>query len=218
VEQQESLFRPFAQADSSTARKFGGTGLGHSISRALVELMGGAISVRGKPGRGSIFSFYIELESAGNAQTERTGIDQALEDQRYDGKCILLVEDNAINQEIAVAVLSELGLAVDLAENGEEGVRAFLKKDYDLIFMDIQMPVMDGFEASRQIRALEAKRFESPEPGSNLGFAQTPIIAMTANAMREDREACIAAGMNGHISKPLDLSEIKRALFQYLRG
>ncbi|WP_245534726.1 ATP-binding protein [Treponema primitia] len=205
ADQQEALFKPFSQADSSTARKFGGTGLGLSISKAMAELMGGAITVSSEPGKGSVFAFFVELGSAGDEQEESAGIESAADSQRYDGKSFLLVEDNAINQEIAVAILSELGATVDTAENGEAGLRAFLRKDYSLIFMDIRMPVMDGFESTRQIRA-----------SSKHDARTVPIIAMTANAMQEDRDASREAGMNGHVSKPIDIIEVKNVLYREL--
>jgi signal transduction histidine kinase len=142
-EQQEKLFKPFAQADSSTARKFGGTGLGLSISKVLIELMGGAITVSSEPGKGSVFAFFVEIEPAeGAGDAEEVVIDPDVENRRYDGYTFLLAEDNAINQEIVVAVLSELGISVDIANNGQEAVEAFLTKDYSLIFMDIRMPIM----------------------------------------------------------------------------
>jgi signal transduction histidine kinase/ActR/RegA family two-component response regulator len=203
--QQGALFKPFSQADSSTARKFGGTGLGLSISKAMVELMGGAITVSSEPGKGSVFAFYVELENAEGVQEEDAGIDAAVDSQRYDGRTFLLVEDNAINQEIAVAVLTELGATVETANNGEEGFKAFLQKDYSLIFMDIRMPVMDGFESARRIRS-----------SSKHDALTIPIIAMTANAMKEDRDASRAAGMNGHVSKPIDIIEIKNVLYREL--
>jgi signal transduction histidine kinase/CheY-like chemotaxis protein len=205
--EQESLFKPFSQADSSTSRKFGGTGLGLSICKALVELMGGDISVSSEPGKGSVFSFFVDLDAVDAAPEEREPAGQATPgaDVRYDGRGFLLVEDNAINQEIALAVLAELGAVADVAGNGEEGVAAFLAKDYDLILMDVRMPVMDGLEATRRIRA-SAKH----------DAAAVPIIAMTANAMQEDKDACIAAGMNSHIAKPIDLAELKSALFRHL--
>jgi signal transduction histidine kinase/ActR/RegA family two-component response regulator len=205
-EQQEALFKPFSQADSSTSRKFGGTGLGLSISKSLVEIMGGAIEVRSEPGKGSEFSFFVELEPADGLPDFREEKEKLWENARYDGKNFLLVEDNAINQEIAVTILSELGAQVDTADNGEEGLRAFLEKDYSLILMDVRMPIMDGLEATRRIRA-SAKH----------DAAVVPILAMTANAMLDDREASRDAGMNGHIAKPIDVDELKSALFHALR-
>ena len=204
-EEQAALFKPFSQADSSTSRKFGGTGLGLSISKALVELMGGNISVASETGRGSTFSFHVELEPMDSPPESFEEKENAWSNVRYAGCSFLLVEDNDINQEIAVAILSELGAEVDIANNGEEGVRAFLQKDYSLILMDVRMPVMDGLEATRRIRG-----------GSKHDAAIVPIIAMTANAMREDREASRDAGMNGHIAKPIDVNELKQALFQHL--
>ncbi|MDR0656194.1 MAG: response regulator [Treponema sp.] len=213
-EQQNILFQPFAQADSSTARRFGGTGLGLSISKALVELMGGAITVSSEPGKGSVFAFFVELETSENETVKEPEISPEMENRRYEGYRFLLAEDNEINQEIALAVLSDLGAQVDIANNGQEAVEAFLKKDYSLIFMDIRMPIMDGLEAARRIRALEAER-----RGKNREYPKgIPIIAMTANAMKEDREASLAAGMNDHISKPLNITEIKKSLYRELPG
>ncbi|MDR3175697.1 MAG: response regulator [Desulfovibrio sp.] len=200
-EQQETLFKPFSQADASTSRRFGGTGLGLSICKALVELMGGAISVSSQPGAGSVFSFFVELEAAGDMPEQAEEKEKSWENIRFDGKKFLLVEDNAINQEIALAILEELGATVDVADNGEDGLNAFLANDYHLVLMDVRMPVMDGLEATRRIRASD-----------KADAASVPIIAMTANAMREDREASKDAGMNGHIAKPIDVNELKSVL------
>ncbi len=204
-EQQEALFKPFSQADVSTSRRFGGTGLGLSISKALVELMHGEIFVYSQEGHGSEFSFYVELAPADGPAAHGGQEDQPWETARWDGHRFLLVEDNAINQEIALAVLEDLGAAADVADNGEEGVQAFLRHDYSLIFMDVRMPIMDGLEATRRIRA-----------SSKHDAATVPIVAMTANAMREDREAGKEAGMNGHVAKPIDVSELKRVLYEQL--
>ena len=205
--QQSALFNPFSQGDSSTSREFGGTGLGLSISKALVELMGGSVGVSSAPGQGSTFSFSVELDPVDGTPESNEEKERLWADARYDGFQFLLVEDNAINQEIAAAFLSELGAQVDIADNGEEGVAAFLAKDYALIFMDMRMPIMDGLEATRHIRA-----------SGKHDAASVPIIAMTANAMREDREASEAAGMNGHIAKPIDLNELHSTLFQLLKA
>ena len=211
AEQQRNIFKSFTQADTSTARKFGGTGLGLSISKALVELMGGEITVTSEPGKGSEFAFSVMVgRCEAGAVLEAVGEDAA-RDQRYDGLKLLLVEDNEINQEIGKAVLEEMGFAVDLADNGQEGVAAFAGKAYDLIFMDIRMPVMDGIEAARAIRKLEQERAESGQ-----GAARVPIVAMTANAMQADREATHDAGMDGHISKPIDITEIRQILYSIL--
>ena len=205
-EQQAILFKPFSQADSSTARKFGGTGLGLSISKALVELMGGSITLQSEPDKGSVFSFSVELEPFDGVLEEAAATKENIDQIRYDGQRFLVVEDNKINQEIAKAVLSNFGASVDIAENGEEGIKAFLENDYNLIFMDIRMPIMDGLTAARHIRN-----------SSKHDAADVPILAMTANAMTEDREASAAAGMNGHISKPINLVELKEAIFRWLR-
>jgi CheY-like chemotaxis protein len=225
AEQQNILFQPFSQADSSTARRFGGTGLGLSISKALVELMGGAITVSSEPGKGSLFAFFVELESPESETAEESGITAEMDDWRYEGHTFLLAEDNEINQEIALAALEELGAEVDIANNGEEAVEAFLRKEYSLIFMDIRMPIMDGLEAARRIRAIEAERLAALSPSMAGRLASVhgsreekgiPIIAMTANAMKEDREASLEAGMNDHISKPIDIIEIKKSLYREL--
>ena len=211
--QQQQVFKAFTQADSSTARKFGGSGLGLSISKALIELMNGEISVTSVPGEGSEFSFYvIAAKYEGDEQQEIDEDFSAVRNQRYDNFKLLLVEDNEINQEIAKAVLESMGFEIDLANNGKEGIEAFQTKRYDLIFMDIRMPVMDGLEATREIRRIER---EKTEPGAEP--ARIPIIAMTANAMQEDRDSTHDAGMDGHISKPIDIDEIYVTLYKMLK-
>jgi signal transduction histidine kinase/ActR/RegA family two-component response regulator len=205
AEEQESLFQPFVQADASTSRKFGGTGLGLSISKALVELMGGTIHVSSAPGKGSRFSFFVELESVEPGSVSLAQGEKPWDNLHCDGRCFLLVEDNAVNREIAVAVLDGFGAETDTADNGEEGLKAFLGKDYDIIFMDVLMPVMDGLEATQRIRA-----------SGKADALTVPVIAMTANAMREDREESRKAGMNGHIAKPLDVDELKKTVYEML--
>ncbi len=202
-DQLAGLFKPFTQADTSTSRKFGGTGLGLSISKALVELMGGHIQASSEEGRGSTFSFDIEIEPA-EALSEAIG-DNPAKNFHYNRKKVLLVEDNEINQEIANALLQDLGITATTAENGEKALEHFMRDDFDLILMDVRMPVMDGLEATRRIRS--SGKHDAPT---------VPIIAMTANAMREDRDACEAAGMNSHIAKPIDVDNLKNVLFQYL--
>jgi signal transduction histidine kinase/CheY-like chemotaxis protein len=208
-EEQKLLFKPFSQTNASTTRKFGGTGLGLAICKTLVELMGGAISVSSSPGKGSVFSFFVVLGAAeGKAQdaTEQSDVSIVMQ-QRYEGYTFLLVEDNAINQEIATALLSDMGADVDVADNGLNAVKAFLNKDYDLIFMDVRMPVMDGMEATRRIRA-----------SGKHDAASVPIIAMTANVMVEDREQSAAVGMNGHLAKPIDMHALRTVIFRILKG
>ena len=211
-QQQQDVFKSFTQADGSTARKFGGSGLGLSISKALIELMGGEISVTSSPNEGSDFRFYVFAESFdGEGQQEADEDFTAILKQRYDHVRLLLVEDNDINQEIAKAVLEDIGFSVDVAGNGQEGVDAFSSKSYDLIFMDIRMPVMDGLEAAVEIRRIER---ENAEAGAVPG--RIPIIAMTANVMQADRDATKAAGMDGHVSKPINIEEICRILYKTL--
>ena len=211
-QQQQDVFKSFTQADGSTARKFGGSGLGLSISKALIELMGGEISVTSSPNEGSDFRFYVFAESFdGEGQQEADEDFTAILKQRYDHVRLLLVEDNDINQEIAKAVLEDIGFSVDVASNGQEGVDAFSSKSYDLIFMDIRMPVMDGLEATVEIRRIERENAEAGALPSRI-----PIIAMTANVMQADRDATKAAGMDGHVSKPINIEEICRILYKTL--
>jgi len=211
-ELQQTAFTPFTQADSSTARQYGGTGLGLSISKALVELMDGEIKVESRPGEGSVFSFHIiATPYAEIVVSENNAPLLALPVVRYDGKLLLLVEDIAINQEIAQAVLGDMGFEIDITGNGQEGVEAFCAKMYDVIFMDIRMPIMDGIEATREIRRIEQKWEDAGQP-----LPRVPIIAMTANAMQEDRDATREAGMDGHISKPIDEAEIRLVLLKTL--
>ena len=211
-QQQQDVFKSFTQADGSTARKFGGSGLGLSISKALIELMGGEISVTSSPNEGSDFRFYVFAESFdGEGQQEADEDFTAILKQRYDRVRLLLVEDNDINQEIAKAVLEDIGFSVDVASNGQEGVDAFSSKSYDLIFMDIRMPVMDGLEAAVEIRRIERENAEAGAVPSRI-----PIIAMTANVMQADRDATKAAGMDGHVSKPINIEEICRILYKTL--
>ncbi len=204
-EQLGELFKPFSQADTSTSRRFGGTGLGLSICKAFVELMGGSISVSSEEGRGSIFSFRVKFDEYTPSKEEQDESHAPWADIHYDGKKVLLVEDNYINQEVALAVLEGFGLQIDVANDGKEGYEMFLEKDYDLIFMDLRMPVMNGFEATKLIRDSDKK-----------DAFKVPIIAMTADAMDEDRQNSIAAGLNDHVSKPIDIDELKRTLYKFL--
>ena len=204
--QQKAVFTPFTQADNSTARRFGGTGLGLSISRALVELMGGEISVESRPDQGSTFTFYVTVAPYDHTTASLDEAAVAL-DTRYDGLTLLLVEDNEINQIIASEILGAMGFSVDMADNGQQGVEAFCAGAYDVIFMDIRMPIMDGIAATEEIRRIEAERAADGKPP-----ARIPIIAMTANVMQEDRDATKTAGMDAHVSKPIDEDEIRRAL------
>ena len=212
-EQISRLFRSFQQAESNISRKFGGTGLGLAISKSIVEMMNGAIWVESEIGKGSVFSFTVKLkkgaeEALSRSRTEAGGEGDLQQEQvSFKGYCILLAEDVEINREIVIALLEPTGIEVDCAENGIQAVRMFSESPgrYDLIFMDLQMPEMDGLTATAKIRALEA--------GNPAGV---PIIAMTANVFREDVDKCLAVGMNDHIGKPLDFNEVLGKLGKYL--
>ena len=200
-EQIARLFRPFMQADISTTRKYGGTGLGLAISKLLVEMMGGELRVESTPGKGSTFSFILTLGVAeGIAEAPAVGA-SAGESERLKGLRVLLAEDNEINQEIAVALLENLGVEVLVANNGQEALDILKTTEVDGVLMDIQMPVMDGLTAAEQIRQ---------DPRGSV--RSLPIIAMTAHAMQEDREKSLAVGMNDHITKPIDADELRRKL------
>jgi signal transduction histidine kinase/CheY-like chemotaxis protein len=217
-EQQSRLFTSFEQADSSTSRKYGGTGLGLAISKDIVEMMGGEIWVMSEPGIGSMFSFCVQLPRAVNQQQKNIGDGQLLSENStesdetepdFTGHRILLVEDVEINREIVNALLEPTHIQIDNAENGLNALNLYCKQPdrYEMIFMDIQMPEMDGYEATRSIR-----RFEK----ENDVLISVPIIAMTANVFREDIEKCFAAGMNGHVSKPVDFADVLSKLRAFL--
>ncbi len=192
AEQMSKLFQPFTQAEASTTRRFGGTGLGLAISKSLSELMGGGITVESTPGAGSTFSVLIPLGKT-NALVQTSPQGTLGEHLDYSDKHILLVEDNEINQEILLALMENTKAQIDVAGNGQEALDMVAGKSYDLIFMDVQMPVMDGLTATRSIRALP----DNPN-------AHAPIIAMTAHAMTEDVKMCMDAGMDAHIAKPIE--------------
>lgn len=201
-EEQERIFDSFSQADGSTTRKYGVTGLGLAISKSLVRMMGGDIWVESEPGKGSKFSFTILAKASAEAhQEEENSAFATRESTLLPDLQVLLAEDNEINQEIAVEILREMGVAVTLAVNGADAVEKWKSGSYDLILMDIQMPVMDGLTAAGKIR-------ESGTPRAKT----VPILAMTANAMTGDREKSIEAGMDDHITKPLDIGELRSAL------
>jgi CheY-like chemotaxis protein len=207
AEVQKRLFRPFVQADSSTTREYGGTGLGLAIAKQLVQLMGGTIGVESEPGRGAHFWFTVPLPvlSRGPGKAE-TPVPEKLPPLR--GR-ILLVEDNLLNQQVAEHLLRSFGLDVVLVAHGAEAVTACAAGDFDAVIMDCLMPEMDGFEATRRIREQEAA---APEPGRHV-----PIIAMTANALVDDRERCMAAGMDDYLPKPFRRQALHALLGRWLR-
>jgi two-component system, sensor histidine kinase and response regulator len=211
-EAQRKLFKSFTQADASTTRKYGGTGLGLAICRNLVELMGGTIRAQSKVGEGSTFSFNLQFtkrasfvppDHASIAVSERSHDTQTTAPPvTGNGVRILLAEDGKTNQLVALQILRRLGYTADLASNGCEAVEAWRQNKYDIILMDCHMPEMDGWEATRKIRQLEAEGKLKP----------TQIIAMTAGAVPEDRALCFAAGMNDYTTKPVDQNELNAAL------
>ncbi len=209
AEAQGRIFLPFEQADSSITRQHGGTGLGLTIVRQLVRLMGGDIAVDSAPGRGTTFSFTVCLRRAGNDIVPEGGapsVEEALAilSVCHHDKRLLLVEDDPVNQQVAYAMLtSTAGLQVDVAADGEAAVAMASERSYDLILMDLQMPKLDGLGATRQIRALTA-------------YARTPIIALTANAFADDRDKCLAAGMVDFIAKPVKPESLYGKLAHWL--
>jgi len=209
---QARLFTPFEQADGSTTRRFGGTGLGLSIARELAQLMGGQVGVESEPGRGSEFWFTAKLQSAGapaagvpaplDAVVVSRDVEQALK-ARHAGARVLIADDNRINQELATELLRLVDLQVEVADNGRIAVDMARRGAFDLILMDMQMPEMDGLEATRRIRT---------EPRLD----DTPIVAMTASAFGADRDACLAAGMNDHIGKPVNPGALYDKMLRWL--
>ncbi|MCL2759215.1 MAG: ATP-binding protein [Treponema sp.] len=210
AEQQERLFDAFGQAESGTSRKYGGTGLGLAISKRIVKLMGGKIWIESEMGKGAKFIFNVKMqmgEDGLSIQQDNSNIIQALDKNEFAEKRILLAEDVEINREIIITLLEDTGLIIDCAENGKEALIMIASDPgkYDMVFMDVQMPEMDGYEATRCIRELPA-----------LANKKLPIIAMTANVFKEDIEACLAAGMDDHLGKPLDINEVFVKLRKYL--
>ena len=202
---QKNLFQLFSQVDASATRKHGGTGLGLAISKQLVELMGGNIGCESQPGSGSTFWFELPFALAEapveNKQSLATGTRQLFSAR------ILLVEDNPTNSEVARIMLEDMGvITVIHAANGRAGLSAAKIGGFDLILMDCQMPEMDGFEATRQIIAHERSN----------GLPHTPIIALTANAIRGDRETCIEAGMDDYLAKPFRFEALMAKLDRWL--
>jgi CheY-like chemotaxis protein len=197
-EQKDRLFQPYVQADRAVTSRYGGTGLGLSIARRLIELMKGEIGCESLPGQGSLFWFTIPTTRAAAPAASETRVAGGLSGH------VLVVEDNAVNRMLIGAYLEEFGLTHDMVANGAEALARLEAHDYDLVLMDIMMPGLDGVEATRRIRKLEGPR------------AEVPIVALTAHAMKGDREDYLAAGMDGYVSKPIRGRELYAALKPYL--
>jgi two-component system, sensor histidine kinase and response regulator len=202
----DTLFAAFSQADTSTTRRFGGTGLGLAITQRLAAMMGGEVGVSSEPGVGSEFWFTARLQVGHSPQTaapvSRDDAEAALR-ERCAGATVLLVEDNPVNQDVAVELLQAAGLRVQVASDGVTALRLVEARAHDLVLMDVQMPGMDGLEVTRRIRAMPR-------------HAGLPILAMTANAFGEDRQACLQAGMDDHVPKPVDPAQLYLSLLHWL--
>ena len=238
----EKIFNVFEQAESGTTRKYGGTGLGLPISKRIVELMGGQMNVYSELGKGSRFVFTVKLqriEKDLSSSADSINNISKITEYEFTGKKLLLAEDIEINREIFISLLENSGLNIEVAENGREAMRKILTDydKFDLVFMDVQMPEMDGLETTRRIRKFEEEQqkhaaetsqisedttesmleFAKQTPNNNRNLRkQIPIIAMTANVFKEDIDNCLAAGMNDHVGKPLDMDKVMEMLRKYL--
>jgi signal transduction histidine kinase/AmiR/NasT family two-component response regulator len=203
------IFKEFTQADDSTTREYGGTGLGLSICKSLIEMMGGEIGVESQPGQGSSFWIALVLPYAKDSfpaqPVSAESIPAARSPREFIGSRILVADDNRVNQIFIVYMLQTFGCAVDVAVNGEQAVKMHASTDYDLIFMDCQMPILDGYDATAKIRAAEN------------GAGRTPIVALTAHASLHDKEKCLAAGMDDFVPKPVQKQLLRDTLARWLK-
>jgi hypothetical protein len=206
-EKLESIFSPFTQADSSTTRKYGGTGLGLTISARLASMMGGRISVESEIGRGSRFCLSVRVGAlAKTVESDTIAVSESLRGVTSRRELrILLVEDNRVNQAVASRILAKLGHMFVIANNGLEAIEQLKQQAFDLVLMDVQMPEMDGIQATKVIREHEKSTHD-----------HIPIIAMTAYAMAGDRARCLAAGMDGYVTKPINPEEVDAAILTAL--
>jgi CheY-like chemotaxis protein len=208
------IFEPFAQADESTSRNFGGSGLGLSLCRELCHGMGGQIHVAARPGGGTIFTFMVCCEVAhGMSPFVDTRPSEHAQLVMLQDARVLTVDDNRVNQTLLQGWLKSVGAAVTQAFDGESAVAAVIAQPFDIILMDISMPVMNGLDATRAIRSLA----DAKGPGS-LRFARVPVLGVSAHAMSGDREACIAAGMSGYVTKPIKRDVLFERMAQAMSG
>jgi CheY-like chemotaxis protein len=201
LEVQPRIFGKFVQADSSSTRQYGGSGLGLAISRQLVEAMGGQIGFRSQPGEGSCFWFEIPVQMKGEAGSVPEVLLKEAKGQIPPGLPVLVAEDNPVNQRLAQRMLENLGCKVQLAANGLEAISLVAEGEFKMIFMDCQMPGMDGFEAAQVIRAMKPEQV---------------IVALTANALPTDRQRCLAAGMQDYLAKPVRQQELREMLLRWV--
>ena len=201
AERLEHMFDAFQQADTSISRRYGGTGLGLPIARTLAERMGGTLRAQSEPGQGSVFTLEIPLPFTQHSPSAARPVPTT--SAQGQGQLVLLVEDNPVNQTVIEAMLRSLGYQVSLVADGAQAVHCVSQQDFDAILMDCRLPIMDGYEATRLIRQLA-------------GRAETPIIALTANALQGDREACLQAGMNDYLAKPFKRADLQQILQRWL--
>jgi len=203
---QETLFQPFSQADSSTSRRFGGTGLGLSICKKLIDLMGGDITLSSSEGQGAQFTFSLPLVSPLEAITHENEdlSDIDISAVSFAELAILLVEDNPLNQHVACAILETKGCKPDVAKDGYEAIKMISEHKYDVVLMDIQMPNMDGLQATKVIR-------------QELMMTELPIIGLSANAHDDDYKKGIACGMNGYLTKPIDAEKLFKTIWRLIQ-
>ncbi|MBS4077006.1 MULTISPECIES: response regulator [Pseudomonas] len=199
----ELMFNAFQQADSSISRRYGGTGLGLPIARTLAERMGGTLRAQSEEGRGSVFTLEIPLALSKQALPQLTAPRTLNGDGHGEGRNVLLVEDNPVNQTVIEAMLRSLGFTVSVATDGAQAVRSAEENDFEVILMDCRLPIIDGYEATRQIRCLP-------------GRTDVPIIALTANALQGDRETCLQAGMNDYLAKPFKRNDLQQILQRWV--
>jgi CheY-like chemotaxis protein len=200
----ELMFNAFQQADSSISRRYGGTGLGLPIARTLAERMGGTLRAQSEEGRGSVFTLEIPLALYKQALPELPAPRVPTGNGNGEGRNVLLVEDNPVNQTVIEAMLRSLGFTVSVATDGAQAVRSAESLIFEAILMDCRLPIIDGYEATRQIRQLP-------------GCLDLPIIALTANALQGDREACLAAGMNDYLAKPFKRTDLQQILQRWVQ-